>query len=668
MSFLFMVYRHDIDGLRSIAVMMVVLYHFGFSSISGGFVGVDVFFVLSGFLITNIISKQIIEKTFSFETFFIRRIKRLMPALLVMVLVTLIVSGFILAPSDYARLAESVIWISSYAGNFFFWTEYGGYFSGDTREAPLLHTWSLAVEEQFYLLWPLFIYGAYKWIGTNKTIILSLVGTLFLIWASQYATEVTVGAAYYLLPTRAFELMIGATLALAWPHIRNLSKRTNDLLSISGIGLIIYSGITLSKYDSFPGYNALYPTIGAALLLLSGKGECGLVNKCLSIKPLVFIGMISYSLYLWHWPLVVMVNYMAIELTFTTQLILLLVAFVVSYLSYTYIEEPCRKSKDTSNVAINKFYATSTLAVIIVSSFVINTDGLSNRFDENLNSMDSALNTHSNVLRSECHAALNQYERAPSENCFIGEKGADKRGFMFGDSHANHYTGLVDTLGKAYNFEVQDYTLDRCPPIFDLQWGKNSYKGAKCLERNGYVRKHLKDSNFDFVVLAASWPNERSKMVYINNENIDSTQTVIELSDKINNTVTELVGMGLDVIIIKDTPFIIDNKPNCPLKKAMFNESMDCSIANNPNEFLSAQIELMKESHGTNLTVIEPRDVMCRGGRCSLSLEGIPLYRDVDHLNDLGSRKVGELLIEQYHEDKNMLTDAIEQSVADQSD
>ena len=233
-----MQYRKDIDGLRTIAVALVILNHAGFTFFSGGFIGVDVFFVLSGFLITTIIYPKIQDKTFEFGWFLSRRIRRLMPVLFVVMGVSALVFTFTLLPSDLVLFYKSLISISLYLGNFFFWIEHGGYFAGTTQEVPLLHTWSLAVEEQYYFIWPLALTFLLKIFNTKTTVIVSILGLIFSIWFSQWATEVTVGAAYYLLPTRFFELLAGSCLAMVWHKCQINNSVTHHLLSITGLALI----------------------------------------------------------------------------------------------------------------------------------------------------------------------------------------------------------------------------------------------------------------------------------------------------------------------------------------------------------------------------------------------------------------------------------------------
>lgn len=636
-------YRKDIDGLRSIAVMLVVLYHFGFTGITGGFVGVDVFFVISGFLITQIIAKQVANGTFSFKQFYTRRIKRLMPAMLAMVSITFVVFSFVLLPSDYEMLASSIIYVSGYLANIFFWQEYGGYFAGATQEAPLLHTWSLAVEEQFYVFWPVFILLTYRWLGATKTIYVTLFLTVGAVFFSEYANKVTIGAAYYLLPTRAYELMIGALLALSWKNLPNPNKPTADLLSVGGLLMILYSAFTLSKADTFPGFNALLPTIGTAFLIYSHRVHQGIINNLLSNNIAVFIGLISYSLYLWHWPIIVMINYMDITLSLFGRIALVALAIFIATLSFYFIEKPMRTTKASDKNVVLLSYATPSVLLIVICSAVLFNNGFKQRFSEEVNAMDYAINTHSNVLRNKCHASLAGATNQPNDSCVLGKVDGNISGYLVGDSHANHYSGFIDELAKYDGARVQDHTLDRCPPIFGLRWGKSEFKAEQCYLRNKINKEHILETKPDFVVLAASWPNERSTMAFdeISGKFVKGAAAVNLVSTKLNETIQFLDEQGIKTILLTDTPYIDSAKYTCPIKKALFNDALDCQIHDSRNNFLTVELEDLTKKYAT-LKVIEPRDVICSNDKCSLSLNGVPLYRDIDHLNDLGSREIAK--------------------------
>lgn len=635
-----MKYRIDIDGLRTIAVALVILNHAGFSTFSGGFVGVDVFFVISGFLITAIIFPQITQKTFSITNFLSRRIKRLMPVLLFVIFITTIVFSLIMLPEDLMRFYRSIIWVVLYGANFFFWKAYGGYFDGGSQEAPLLHTWSLAVEEQYYLIWPLMLVCSVKLLGGKVTTYLSLALFVFAIVFSQWGTEITIGAAYYLLPTRFFELLMGSCLALFWHKLPKLSTLTGHVISLIGLALIISSALMLSDHSPFPGYNALYPTLGTALLIYSAGG---IVNNILSYKPIVYTGNISYSLYLWHWPVLVLLRYTAIELTLPIQIFAILLTYILSVLSYRYIEQPLRHIKVTSFGSVARtMYLIPAALLISIALLGISSNGYPSRFSPEVIKMDNALNSFASKSREGCHAAFRNSEDLPNKKCFFGEdKEPQGRFFIFGDSHANHLVPFFTIIAKDAHYTGQDYTLDRCLPVMDLNWGSNLHMAKKCRQRNNIAQQYIEQQTFDYVVMAASWPHFTSQRIFTN-EPVTNTQTKKALiKAKLGSTLEVIIRSGAVPIVIEDTPTLLGKSPKCPLKKELFNSALQCDIKRIDNIMFNEILAELKLGF-PSLIIMKPHTLYCQGASCSMSLKGLPLYRDDDHLNENGAKLLAE--------------------------
>ena len=643
-----MQYRKDIDGLRTIAVALVILNHAGFTFFSGGFIGVDVFFVLSGFLITTIIYPKIQDKTFEFGWFLSRRIRRLMPVLFVVMGVSALVFTFTLLPSDLVLFYKSLISISLYLGNFFFWIEHGGYFAGTTQEVPLLHTWSLAVEEQYYFIWPLALTFLLKIFNTKTTVIVSILGLIFSIWFSQWATEVTVGAAYYLLPTRFFELLAGSCLAMVWHKCQINNSVTHHLLSITGLALILFSAFTLNEHSSFPGYNALYPVIGTVFLIISSKG---IVNSFLSIKPIVYLGAISYSLYLWHWPILVFARYTAIDMTLSTQLISIILTFILSVFSYHFVEQKFRFSASHSfKAAFIKMYVIPTCFFIIIATIGISMNGFPERFSKEITHQEAALHTFANESRKGCHSSLRERAILPSDACAFATPLEESNGnfFIFGDSHANHLVPFFEALAIEESTTGIDYTFDRCLPIFNLDWGSNPYKANECKKRNNQARDYIQSNRFDYVVLAASWPGITTKRIF-DQVRITSPDKVKELfSRKLIETLEIITKTGATPIIAYDTPTLKGKSPNCTIKKALYNSSLVCSITPNDNDLLREVVGSIKNRFPL-LIEIDVQKIMCQKSTCSMELNGVPLFRDEDHLNEIGAKAIAKEYSQKLH-------------------
>ena len=376
-------YRPDIDGLRAIAVLLVVFNHAGFSAFSGGYIGVDVFFVISGFLITRIILEQIEKGRFSLYDFYIRRARRILPALYAVLIAVMIAGYFFYLPSDYTILAQSTLSAILFASNIFFWKSSGGYFSASAEEMPLLHIWSLSVEEQFYFVWPFALILALK-LKSNK---LQIAITAFILATSFALAEIGIRSGwtstYFLLPSRAGELLVGALLA-SWLHTRRPNSTRKglhlELASIAGALMIIIPAFYLSKNSSFPGLNALIPCLGAAIVIGSRAFGETLVSKLLSVRPLVFVGLISYSVYLWHWPLISFIKYSKTEVTSVLALSLVLASIALGYLSWRFIEQSFRGG---ATLGKKPFAFVVTTGALITVSLPVTTylnDGFPSRF------------------------------------------------------------------------------------------------------------------------------------------------------------------------------------------------------------------------------------------------------------------------------------------------
>lgn len=640
-------YRSDIDGLRTIAVMLVIFNHIGLTIFSGGFVGVDVFFVISGFLITSIIFPLISINKFSFRWFISRRIKRLMPVLFFVLFVSILFFSSFMLPKDLISFYQSIIWVIFYGANFFFWKEHGGYFDGGSTEVPLLHTWSLAIEEQYYFIWPLMLVIALKFINKRHILPLSVLLCIITIYLSELGTELTIGAAYYLLPTRFFELLVGSCLAIAWPMIPTAKIYIQHLLSLVGLTLILASSLLLSEHSSFPGYNALYPVIGTALLIYSSKG---IVNRILSSKPFVFTGNISYSLYLWHWPIIVYFNYKAIPLEPVVQIFIFVVTYIISILSWKYVEQPIRHIKESSfKAVISRFYLIPTCGFLVLISVGIFFEGFKARFDENIIRMENAVNSFSSESRGKCHSSLREASTLPNENCKFGEtKNIQKTAFIFGDSHANHLTPFIESLAVAENVSVQDYTLDQCLPLAGLKWGSNSFKAKQCMQRNSKAIQHIEKQKFDYVILGASWPTEATKRIILINQNATPQDVRKVFFKQFELTIQRIVSSGTTPIVITNTPTLGGKSPKCPIQKEIYNEQLNCSIGLADNSLIAAAINLFKPKY-PQLKSIDLSQLMCNGVSCVMHLKNTPLYRDDDHLNVVGAKVLGSIYLENNH-------------------
>jgi len=406
-------YRPDIDGLRAIAVLSVLIHHLNESLLPGGFVGVDIFFVISGFLITAQVHAEAREGTFSIRQFYKRRINRIVPALFTVVAACLAAGAFLLSPADLLLLARSAVYASIGLSNVFFWREYGNYFAGNAREAPLLHTWSLGIEEQFYVIWPLLVLLLAR-TRPRLTVILVAALTVASIALSEVAAGLFASASYYLLPTRFFELMIGGLLALSIAAIRPRSQPQARLGLIAGFLLVGGSLLLLSRSSVFPGVNAMWPCLGTALLIWAGSGQ-GLPTRLLTNRPLVFLGLISYSLYLWHWPVIAFLTYLDHPIGLAAGIAAAAASILLAWLSWKYIEVPMRRSGVQLQFP-RVFTLRFLFPVVALLSVLAATNygrGFPQRFDPRVAELERMTLARPEEARRGCHVPTALYRTPP---------------------------------------------------------------------------------------------------------------------------------------------------------------------------------------------------------------------------------------------------------------
>lgn len=501
-------YRPDIDGLRAIAVVAVILYHAGIEPISGGFTGVDVFFVISGFLITSIIVGKIDAGCFSIVEFWERRVRRIIPPLVLVAAFALVGSILLILPDDYEDFSRSLAAIAVFSSNFLFWLG-AGYFDAPAELKPLLHTWSLAIEEQFYLFFPMLLLflagGRRKW-RTATILCLSLLSfSISVWWVKSYPDS-----AFYLLPARAWELGLGALLVQ-----RRLFKDTSSAGMrftrefISGAGLLMI-GISYFGYSSetrFPGAAALLPCLGTALLIASySDTQKTLTHRMLSLRPIVFIGLLSYSLYLWHWPIIVFAKYHAAdELGIITVVLILVASTLLAYLSWRFVETPIRTKKLFSRRK-DLFNAAALSACLMITIGVIGhiSDGLPQRINDDTLRLYSGYE-YNNPRRDEC---LNTGGKNSSQTklCAVGvtDSKQEPQFLVVGDSHANTLMPLIDEMASSLGISGLYAMYNGCPPLLGI-YRYDTGDLHKCHAFNEFVLTQITDRNISTVLLIGRW-------------------------------------------------------------------------------------------------------------------------------------------------------------------
>lgn len=621
-------YRADIDGLRAIAVCSVLLFHAGFGFAPGGFVGVDVFFVISGYLITSIILSEVDRGQFSFLNFYERRIRRIAPALTVVVTVSIAIGWFVLTPYDYRHFGRSVIAAAAFYSNFYFESK-TGYFAPAAETQPLLHTWSLGVEEQFYLLAPGFILLLARFRQLRNPLFMGVLGLSFAI--SAYGVAEGRSSAFYLLPSRAFELMIGMALALGiLPPIRRIGLR--QAAGAGGLALIIIAVCFYSAEMAFPGAAALLPCLGAALLIQSGCAEDTGTYRLLAVKPMVFVGKVSYSLYLWHWPLLA---YAAYEFEEALQphhrLVLLGLAFALSVLTYVWVEQPVRRGRlFPTRLSV---YSAGTASLLCCLAFTAITDvtrGLPERLSPEAAAFARALPGKYATL-SECLPA------SPAGTCLIGnaDVAIQPTFVLWGDSHSRMLSKALADVARKNGMVGYAVITSGCPPVLV----PNGFGGAaeECAQS---ARQFLEIINSEpqiqNIILASRW------RVYAGKLPDDSFgQAVLE-------TVHRVRGPGRTVTIIGPVAELPFHLPKTMTKALMRGEERDFSV---PFAAFKAQQSATLETLGEldwlpRIRVLYPHFTLCHAERCRTVENGQPLYVDSNHLSPRGAAALIGLLEE----------------------
>ena len=643
-------YRPEIDGLRAVAVLSVIIFHAGVDAMSGGFIGVDVFFVISGFLITRIILKSIDNQSFSFSDFYARRLKRLLPAAIVLIVMTIVFGAFILSPNRYIELAKSGASSSLFMANIWF-MKHSGYFDLSTQISPLVHMWSLSVEEQFYLFYPMLMIAANR-IGGIKGIKLFISLTLvtsfvFNIWVVTRSPNF----AFYMLPTRAWELAIGASINfVSLP--KKLPEWINNVLSYLGVTLIIVGLFIIDHNNLYPGWLALLPSIGTASLIYSLNNHQNIVSKLLTLKPSLFLGKISYSAYLWHWPIVVYYRIYINERAFNLFEVVGLIAasLFAGYISWKYVEEQFRYTK----AANKKIFKASRWAIsfsIIIGLGVYLSNGFASRMSESqIKIVDDDL-----MWKMQCTEYVKPFSSIDEEFCVVGVpwEEAKHKGIVWGDSHSQHWAQIIDLVAK--NAKASFIIGPRkCPAYLDEAYVKANYPRyprftVDCTKRNRIVLDWLQDkTEVDVVILAAAWSGH-ARMSYndsfktnLENSSLE-TQSAIE-GVKASETAMHLLMKKLadkQVLLLADIP-----RPNKILNECAFSENTwllrsRCNASD--YKFLDAKLTLdwhqptdeLLENLATkypNVSAIIPTTALCSEGKCSTYVNNELIYKDANHL------------------------------------
>lgn len=603
-------YRADIDGLRALAVIPVVLFHAGTPFFRGGFIGVDVFFVISGYVISLSLLSDVRQGTFSILNFYERRVRRIFPALFATLLATYVYACFVFLPSHLKGVSESLVAATLFVSNFYFWKD-SGYFAAEAIYRPLIHTWSLSVEEQFYIFMPIAIYLIARWFKSRWLLVLLPVLLLSLA-LSVLATTTAPTANFYLLPTRAWELLIGAVLALSPPPaIRTRISR--ELLAGIGLVLIVAPVFLYDETTPFPGVNALYPCLGAALIIYCGSHGRTFVGGMLSFKPLVAIGLISYSLYLVHWPLVVFVNYQTLTSpSGLTTVGIVMASVALAFLSWRYVEQPFRRRQPWN--ARPRLFAGGLAAMAAFAALgVVGTraQGFPARFPD-FTEVKIAGNKEWRAGR--CFLLGDpDHKRWDATSCEL-TSGSPHKVLLWGDSFAAQYVpGLVANADRIEGTVFQ-YTAAGCPPILSYK----SYARPRCTDFNANALNIIKKLNIDSVVLAARWTDQQSRGL-----------------DELRSTLDALTRLGVETYVIGQSPeFSMDVQVIAYRRGSKLPDASDSW-----DVFFDPGLNIELQHHSAGSQFIDPLAKLCDGKSCVYRDKGVFLFEDYGHYSVEGSAR-----------------------------
>lgn len=631
-----MQFRKDINGLRAIAVIAVVLFHFNPSWMPGGFAGVDVFFVISGFLMTGIIFRGIEQENFSILKFYVARANRIIPALAVLCLFLLVFGWFYLTPLDYQTLGKHVASSMGFLSNIIYWRE-SGYFDAASHEKWLLHTWSLSTEWQFYIIYPLALVAMKQFMSLKTMKATVLVGTVLGFIFSVIATYQWPNPAYYLLFSRAWEMMIGG---VAFLYPLELAKSRKKVFEWTGLTLIIVSYIFISKESLWPGYLAVIPVFGAFLLIQAQRNDSIVTSN----RLFQLLGKWSYSIYLWHWPLVVAIYYFSLDEKFIYSGIILSV--ILGFISNRYVESIRLRSY------VSGIYGYLTCKPLFMAVFVgvIGTvififRGFESHYPESV-LVASKESVNKNPRRDECHVGSGKVPE-----CIYGS--GDFGAIVIGDSHAQSIIRSVEKSLK--NRKVLDWTMQACRTIEGLYSIRKGVIDSSCGDFVSYAINEIKkypnvpiivDNRYMAMILGPNEPDLKHRVEKpdyfiseIKNSISRDNYYISAMNEAFTNTLCSL-SENNPLFLLEQTPELKHHVPKTMAKEILKgNENFRVKISveeyEKRNDLFYKLMEDLKSK--CNVKIISIKDNFCDNNYCYGDVNGRPVYFDDDHLSEYGA-------------------------------
>ncbi|MBC8998644.1 acyltransferase [Pseudomonas sp. N40(2020)] len=651
-------YRADVDGLRAIAVLLVLIFHGGLALFPSGFIGVDIFFVISGYLTTSIILKSLNNGTFTFSGFYTRRIWRLQPAVIALLVATLIVTTLLYLPDDYVDFLKSEKYTSLIISNQYFSKVTTGYATPDAASLPLLHTWSLAIEWQWYLVLPLGMWLINRYVAKK-----AFKATVFALTVAAMALALYLSYAhpeknYYFFTARIFELMIGSCAVIFSTDRFRLNRLSASLLCALSLATIIYCATRVDIVSGFPDYYAIAVCLATAVLLFQGIGDASITSKLLAFKPLVFIGTLSYSLYLWHWPILAVMTYLGIALTPMMTLVYFVSTFVVAWLSFVLIENRYRKARAGFTKTLVVLMILPAICLSILHSASDRHEGWPNRFNEGYTNLFNGLKAAVPVSREGCLGVSD----GADPGCLMGSAQAAPQVLLMGDSFSNHYWGFVETLATDANLSVLVQGYPAClalPGIYLYNW--NKYKNAlyqKCHDAAQRYYAMIAKKHFQYVIVGQFWEAYLTDAIVTKLDDPRSYELSQQrLGVAIREALDIIVKSGATPVFLENTLPMPPGINECLLKQVKLRglmgsaeQSRLCATvpwAGDKDPVLEKLFNDLTAEYPT-LIVIDPKSTQCKDGTCVTMVDGLPVYRDIGHVTDYASYRFGEMYLKRY--------------------
>lgn len=624
-------YRPEIDGLRALSILSVVFFHAGFDFFSGGYLGVDVFFVISGYLISSIIISDLKNKKFSIVYFYERRARRIIPALTMVIIFCLPFSYYLMLPSQLKDFSSSLISVSLFVSNFYFWIN-SGYFSVESDFQPLLHTWSLSVEEQFYIFFPLFLIVVWKKCN-NKLINIMLIFFIISFMLSEWAWRNAPSAAFYFSPTRAWELLAGVISAL---FILKNKPVASDLKSLLGILMLVFSIVIFNRNTPMPSFYGLVPILGTVLIVIY-TDKYTIVGKVLSCRIFVSIGLISYSVYLWHQPIFAFFRmYKLNSVSYVDMMLMSILSFLIGYVSWRYVELPFRVRGFFSKKVIFIFSLLSLLMICLSGLILKKIENF--RYENYRNILNYVNFSQTEEFKSDwmlgvCYieSGTNVWGDFNENKCVNFKENSKKNVVLVGDSHAAH---LIKPLLSRGDINLSVLSSSGCRPFMTSDVSDNK----ECVKRNEYLFDHFIPDNkdkIDILILSSVWHKYEI--------------------DKINNVLDFLNDKGIEFVFISGAPqfkisvpqLIINN--NIGYSGKGFVEKVWLTW----KEELASDNYLKSKLKMKGGVYLSPYDFFCKD-KCLVIENGVPMFFDDSHFTPLAAQTFVDNVLGPYLSESNL--------------